>query len=504
MWSPTLSQGFETDKIKYLTVPYTQGVGLDIGCGPKRIWPQTIGIDRYISPDGASVSMDVMKLPIFADRSFDYVYSSHVVEDFDASDSVKLLSEWWRVLKVGGHLVLYLPHDELYPKVGEPGANPAHKQNLNPETVIGYMKQVGGWMLVENEVRGSGNEYSFFMVFTKRSDRQHLTRLRTTPKNSALVIRYGGFGDMLQASSVIATLADQGYEVFVNTTPKGKEVLRFDPNISGWWMQEQDQVPNNQLTDYWRALGERFDKVVNLSESVEGQFLVIPGRPESNFPAEVLREKNGGNYMDYAHDLAGIPRGSRLKFYPSGEERKWAEKQKRKIGGKVVLWSLSGSSVHKAYPWTDNVIATLLVEDPDVQIVMVGDTLCQILEDGWRDEKRVHRRSGVWSIRETLAFAQVADVVVGPETGVLNAVSMEKNHKVLMLSHSTVENLSRDWVNTTNIVPEVDCYPCHRLHYSFEYCRKDEETHGAACATSIRPEYVADCVLRVLGERVAA
>ena len=38
------------------------------------------------------------------------------------------------------------------------------------------------------------------------------------------------------------------------------------------------------------------------------------------------------------------------------------KKQRKKIKTKnVILWSLSGSSVHKVYPWTDNVIAALLL-----------------------------------------------------------------------------------------------------------------------------------------------
>jgi ADP-heptose:LPS heptosyltransferase len=286
--------------------------------------------------------------------------------------------------------------------------------------------------------------------------------------------------------------------VWVNTTLRGYDVLKHDPNIDGWWLQDPDQVPNDLLSLYWSAMASRFGKVVNLSESVECRFLVPYNKIESNFSAETLRRICAGNYGDYACDLAGIPRKNQTAFYPTSDEKEWAKKQRKKLGDvPVILWSLSGSSIHKAYPWTDNVIAAMMLHS-NAKVVMVGDNLCQLLEDGWREEDRVWRRSGKWSIRETLAFAQQADVVVGPETGVLNAVAMEKVGKVLMLSHSTVENLSRDWVNTVNLIPKVDCYPCHRLHYSFDYCRRDEATHGAACAVSIPPEAVYDAIVRLL------
>ena len=45
----------------------------------------------------------------------------------------------------------------------------------------------------------------------------------------------------------------------------------------------------------------------------------------------------------------------------------------------------------------------------------------KLLEVGWEQEKRVVTKSGKWSVRDTLAFLDVCDVVVGPETGVLNA-----------------------------------------------------------------------------------
>ena len=44
-WSLHTSCGFESDKIKYEVLPYLTRGGLDIGCGPKKVWPHLIGID---------------------------------------------------------------------------------------------------------------------------------------------------------------------------------------------------------------------------------------------------------------------------------------------------------------------------------------------------------------------------------------------------------------------------------------------------------------------------
>ena len=110
-WDRATSCGHEAQKIKYLTVPYTRGTGVDIGCGPERVWPHAIGLDRFLSPDGAAVSTDIRKLEMFADASMDWAFSSHALEDFAAEETNAILSEWWRMVRPGGHLVLYLPHE---------------------------------------------------------------------------------------------------------------------------------------------------------------------------------------------------------------------------------------------------------------------------------------------------------------------------------------------------------------------------------------------------------
>ena len=119
-----------------------------------------------------------------------------------------------------------------------------------------------------------------------------------------------------------------------------------------------------------------------------------------------------------------------------------------------------------------------------------------MLELGWENEPRVKCLSGEIGIRETLALAQVADVVIGPETGVINAVAFEQNRKVVLLSHSSVENLTKHWVNTVSVKPvDVACYPCHRLHFDRSFCPQDEETGAAVCQRSIHPAVVFEAIV---------
>lgn len=338
------------------------------------------------------------------------------------------------------------------------------------------------------------------------------------PGPSVCVVRYGGFGDMMQAASVFPALKREGFNVYVMTTPQGREVIEHDPHVDGFILQDTDQVPNDELTAFWDVQARRFDRFVNLSESVEGTLLAYPGRANHAWPDAVRRARMGRvNYLEFVAELAQTQFTAEGRFYPTQEEaaavdRFLARIRARAAGveGKTgpvhapatfnVLWTLAGSSVHKMYPHQDTVIANLLRAIPELTVTLVGDQLCQILESGWEDNPRVNCLSGKIGIRETLTLAQRVDVVVGPETGVLNAVGFEPNAKVCILSHSSAENLTKHWVNVEAIEPPTACFPCHRLHHDRRYCPEHEPTGASLCAWEVDPYRVFAAVARAYGD----
>lgn len=498
-WTIDGPQGNEAAKIRWDIVRYTRGRGLDLGCGPYKAFKHFIGVDNNADRElfGIQAKPDVMvesceDLSVFASQSMDFVFSSHLLEHIENYQAA--LKEWYRVLKIGGYLILYLPDEDEYPKVGEDGANKDHKWDVSYDKVVDAMKPLG-WDLVQFEKRNEGIEYSLFFVFKKANSKNRFSWKEEKPKKRAAVVRYGGIGDMIQASSVLPGLKEQGYHVTFFTTPVGKEILMHDPHIDDWVVQDTDQVPNHELPAFWDHHKKRFDKFINFSESVEGTFLALPGRTPHSWPHDVRHKYLNGNYLEFAHDLAGIPFVPRQKFYPSVEELSWVKRERSKLGGYVIMWSLSGSSVHKAWPWLDTVLARLMVAHPEVKVVLCGDTLCQMLEQGWENEPRVICRSGKWGIRESLAFAEQADLVVGTETGLLNAVGLSDVPKVITLSHSSEENLTKHWRNTSALTPvDTPCWPCHLMHYNFDHCFRDEETGCAKCQVNISADVMYDAI----------
>jgi ADP-heptose:LPS heptosyltransferase len=152
-------------------------------------------------------------------------------------------------------------------------------------------------------------------------------------------------------------------------------------------------------------------------------------------------------------------------------------------------------------------MAGILLAYPDTDIVLVGGPEAMMLEAGWEHEPRVHKTCGKWGIRQTLSFLDQVDLVIGPETGVMNAASGMDCWKICLLSHSTWENLTRDWKNTIAVWSDkTECFgrgkneapACHGLHYTWEFCKKHEESGTAQCQADITAEEVWREVDRVM------
>src|SRR3984885_9867762 len=500
-WKITDPQCNESAKVKWEIVQYTRGRGLDIGCGIEKLYPHFIGVDNKadealfghpIKPDICVPSAERMEM--FASNSMDFCFSSHLLEHIAPERVTGALRDWMRIIKPKGYLTLYLPDEDEYPKVGEEGANPDHKWNVNYERVIQYMRGAGSWDLVDFQKRNQEREYSLYFVFRKMNSGQTESwKKKEPPKKSCGLVRYGAFGDLLQASSVFAGLKAQGYHVTLYTSPPGDEVVRNDPNIDAFYYQDKDQVPNHLLGEYWDYHRKKYDKWVNLSDSGEGSLLAIPGRTQHHWPPAIRHKIMNMNYLELQHAIAEVPHKPQIRFFPTEDERTWAKKQRAKMGEYVVAWPLAGSSVHKTHACLDNVIASLMLDFPNVDVVLLGGEAAKILEQGWEKEKRVHRTCGQWSIRQSLAFMATVDMAIGPETGLMNAASQFDYPKVVLLSHSTHENLTRDWTNVYPIWSENTHCPgrgrneapaCHQMHYNWSHCQK-AETSTAQCQQDI-------------------
>jgi predicted SAM-dependent methyltransferase/ADP-heptose:LPS heptosyltransferase len=453
VWHPNAPQGRETDKVRFDAWMYIGGEGLDIGCGNCKVHPNAVGIDQ-IRIGGAPLGdmcADGRSLKQFTDESFDYVYSSHFLEhviDYEAT-----LAEWWRVVKVGGYLILYLPHRDYYPRMGQHGSNPDHKHDFHPDDIkkamwrITKSGEVPSFDVVEDEDRVGGNEYSFFQVFRKcevgegRYDPWVTcrARLKTDGTRTVCISRYGAVGDTAFLASIAAQYKRNGWYVVVHTSPIGVDLLRHDDSIDELYSFNNDGVFFlGTLEPFWQHLARRYDRVINLTQSVEGQLLPSPEHVYHGYPLDVRQKLLSVSYMERMHDIAGVEHNwDGMRFAATIEEMHWAKGMQNTLSRReapngmqyrapIIGVCLAGSACHKVYPFQHMAIARLMLE-VDCSVILFGgpedlpheELVCQTALAMGIDPKRIARSCGKqWTLRKSLAVSVWCDLLLGPETGI--------------------------------------------------------------------------------------
>lgn len=173
-----MGEATESEKYRHMTAQYLQGNGVDLGCGGNPVVPWAIAFDlptedyrNYHSsatPDRViQWGGDARNLP-FKDGTLDFVYSSHLIEDF--MDWTPVLTEWVRVLKPGGRLVIIVPDKSLWQQALDRGQPPncAHQH----ESFVGELSQhasvIGGLQVIEDRLTSCfDGDYSILFVATR-------------------------------------------------------------------------------------------------------------------------------------------------------------------------------------------------------------------------------------------------------------------------------------------------------------------------------------------------
>jgi SAM-dependent methyltransferase len=184
---------------KYFTGPAVLDIGYR-GDDPESqpITESAIGIDLdYPGYDGKT-------LP-FPNDSQDTVFASHVLEHID--DWAATLAEWYRVLKLRGHLIIAVPHRDLYErKPTLPSRfNGDHKRFYTPASLLAEIEQalpVGGYRvrslrdiddgfdyMIPPERHAAGG-YEIELVLQKIAIPYYAALLRPSPVAEAIVAFY--------------------------------------------------------------------------------------------------------------------------------------------------------------------------------------------------------------------------------------------------------------------------------------------------------------------------
>lgn len=113
--------------------------GIDIGCQHDPLRESYRKYDLIFGDPDATFMENV------EDNSYFTVYASHVLEHVD--DPVTAVKNWYRITQPGGHLIILVPHRDLYEKKTELPSN----WNFDHKSM---------WLPDKSEVHGTTRTYS--------------------------------------------------------------------------------------------------------------------------------------------------------------------------------------------------------------------------------------------------------------------------------------------------------------------------------------------------------
>ena len=114
------------------------------------------------------------------------------------------IAEWWQRLKVGGYFIL-----------------------ADVADYTGIIRSLPDWLCLEKE----NIEDMGFSVYQKGPGDFGQNYWQPIMKKTAAVVRYGGYGDLIQASGIFGILKKQGYHLTVICDQKPAAAIRHDPRI---------------------------------------------------------------------------------------------------------------------------------------------------------------------------------------------------------------------------------------------------------------------------------
>lgn len=333
----------------------------------------------------------------------------------------------------------------------------------------------------------------------------------------ACIARYGGLGDNLIAASPLHALKRMGYMTEMLTADPNHVIYFHNPNIDKLTVKRADiDLPKDDLPAWqkWHvSRANESDIFIHASHSCEGRHAIFKHMTAFWWSPEMRRKVCAGSYLETVHDIASVPYEFGPLFYVSDEERANALETKKQVGDRFILWVLSGTRIDKVYPYATSAVARIIREVKAPVVLMGGSHEKEhLMAATIRDSVAIDNgsREGLhlaipateggprcWPLRTSLALALQADLVVTPDTGTAWAVAFEPMPKIVMVSHASVENITKHWINTTTLHADPDrvpCWPCHRLHDDSSTCVENKEKNGAACISDITVEKLVQVV----------
>jgi ADP-heptose:LPS heptosyltransferase len=288
---------------------------------------------------------------------------------------------------------------------------------------------------------------------------------------------------MIHMSHLPRLLKDNGATFLgVITGYKGRQILANNPFVDKIHYFEFGEITAEPHFYYsrLRAISQDYDKVVNLTHSLEVGALALEGQ-NIYYMHQKMRDAVGKeNYYDISTRIAGYPElygKYRGEMFFTDEEVKTVEHDLLRDGRFKdkfrVMINLSGSSAHKHFIHAEAITHWLLEKYPDTIIFITGDNSTKQFEFV-SDSLRVRSIVGKKKFRQAALMLKYMHCAIGAESGIMVASSMWDIPTIQLMTAASVHNHCGHSKNDYSLQSLARCSPCFKGPYKYYGCPKKD------------------------------
>ena len=331
-----------------------------------------------------------------------------------------------------------------------------------------------------------------------------------------LVLRLSSIGDIVQATSPLATLRNRFPNARIDfmTLSHFAPLLENQPSINRI-IKINSSEPVMTLRSMGNRIDEEYDLVVDLHNSLRTKIMrrrivntetLVYKKPRWKrlklFQLHINDFADGFNQRTLYHEclnpvLNGQTDISHTEISISENEKNQVTEVLKQKGFKHDYLVVIPSAAWKTKLWSvdgyTSVFSTLLKET-DLSIIILGSVKDNICDEIDMDDSRVLNLKGKTDLRTSLAIINNAKVVMGSDTGLVHAAEALGVSAVMIMGPTSVETGGGTFLENSVTLANEDlwCRPCSQNGKTPCY-RKEQY-----CMTSITPENVINSINSIL------
>ncbi len=294
-----------------------------------------------------------------------------------------------------------------------------------------------------------------------------------------LIIKLGAIGDVLRTTPVLQALKEKYKNCSITWLVKeeSRDILSNNPYIDRLWIYNPEIIPRLMFEKFYAMYNFEIDSPATLMANIVkakkkyGYCLDSDGKTSfynkaakyywERANSDYVNKNNSKTYQEMMFEIAELE-WKKQDYYLKldDEEKKYAEKFKKKLKNKPVIGINIGSSKRwVAKQWSKNKIIDFVNKiKKDYDVILLGGEEERKLKEELRKKLKVLENDSSNTVREFISVVDMCDILVTGDTLAMH-IGLAMNKKVVSLFFCTPPSEIEGYGRLKKIIsPVIDKY----------------------------------------------